>query len=169
MVDVEKDLIVKPFKIVQIMRKIERIFVHCTASSQKASVQSILAEFRRKGWRVPGYHWLIDKDGKMTQLVDESIVANGVKGYNSTSIHVAYIGGIDKQHPQGIDTRTPDQKAALEILLTQIHLRYPNAKIMGHRDISPDKNGNGKVDSWERIKNCPCFDAIPEYAHIQND
>lgn len=151
------------------MRKIERIFVHCTASNQKASVASILAEFRRKGWRVPGYHWLIDANGKMTQLVDEGIVANGVKGYNSTAIHVAYIGGIDKQHPNGIDTRTPDQKAALEILLTQLHLRYPNAKIMGHRDISPDTNHNGKVDSWERIKNCPCFDAIPEYAHIQND
>jgi len=118
---------------------------------------------------VPGYHWLIDANGKITQLVDEGIVANGVKGYNSTAIHVAYIGGIDKQHPNGIDTRTPDQKAALEILLTQLHLRYPNAKIMGHRDISPDTNHNGKVDSWERIKNCPCFDAIPEYAHIQND
>ena len=151
------------------MRKIERIFVHCTASSQKATVQSILAEFRRKKWRVPGYHWLIDANGKMTQLVDESIVANGVKGYNPTSVHVAYIGGIDKQHPQGIDTRTPDQKAALEILLTQLHQRYPNAEILGHRDISPDKNGNGKVDPFERIKNCPCFDAKIEYAHIQND
>lgn len=151
------------------MRKIERIFVHCTASSQKATVQSILAEFRRKKWRVPGYHWLIDKDGKKTQLVDENIVANGVKGYNSTSVHVAYIGGIDKQHPNGIDTRTKDQKAALEILLTQLHQRYPNAEILGHRDISPDTNHNGKVDSWERIKECPCFDAKKEYAHIQND
>ncbi len=151
------------------MRKIERIFVHCTASSQKATVQSILAEFRKKKWRVPGYHWLIDKDGKITQLVDENIVANGVKGYNSTSVHVAYIGGIDKQHPNGIDTRTKDQKAALEILLTQLHQRYPNAEILGHRDISPDTNHNGKVDSWERIKECPCFDAKIEYAHIQND
>ena len=151
------------------MRKIERIFVHCTASSQKATVQSILAEFRRKKWRVPVYHWLIDKDGKITQLVDENIVANGVKGYNSTSVHVAYIGGIDKQHPNGIDTRTKDQKAALEILLTQLHQRYPNAEILGHRDISPDTNHNGKVDSWERIKECPCFDAKIEYAHIQND
>lgn len=151
------------------MRKIERIFVHCTASSQKATVQSILAEFRRKKWRVPGYHWLIDKDGKITQLVDENIVANGVKGYNSTSVHVAYIGGVDKQHPNGIDTRTKDQKAALEILLTQLHQRYPNAEILGHRDISPDTNHNGKVDSWERIKECPCFDAKIEYAHIQND
>ena len=151
------------------MRKIERIFVHCTASSQKATVQSILAEFRKKKWRVPGYHWLIDKDGKITQLVDENIVANGVKGYNSTSVHVAYIGGIDKQHPNGIDTRTKDQKAALEILLTQLHQRYPNAEILGHRDISQDTIHNGKVDSWERIKECPCFDAKIEYAHIQND
>ena len=41
--------------------------------------------------------------------------------------------------------------------------RYPDAEILGHRDISPDANGNGIVDSWERIKECPCFDAKVEY------
>ena len=37
---------------------------------------------------------------------------------------------------------------------------------MGHRDISPDLNHNGVVDPWERIKECPCFDAMTEYMDI---
>lgn len=149
------------------MRTIKRIFVHCTASSVNASVQAILAEFTRKGWRYPGYHWLIDKEGEKTQILHEDYVSNGVKGYNSNSINIAWIGGIDKQHPNGIDNRTEAQKKALRELLIELHKRYPNARIMGHRDISPDKNGNGKVDPWERIKACPCFDAMIEYADIQ--
>ena len=38
--------------------------------------------------------------------------------------------------------------------------------IKGHRDVSPDKNKNGIIESWERIKECPSFDAIPEYKNL---
>lgn len=144
------------------MRKIERIFVHCTASNQNATVNDIKAEFKRKGWKNPGYHYLIDKDGVIHQLLDDSKVSNGVKGYNSTSINVAYIGGIHSSG-KGVDNRTEQQKKSLRSLLKVLHSRYPDAQIMGHRDISPDTNGNGIVDPWERIKECPCFNAMDEY------
>lgn len=48
------------------MRKIERIFVHCTASSQKWGVKELLAEFKAKGWINPGYHKVITEDGEET-------------------------------------------------------------------------------------------------------
>ena len=44
-----------------------------------------------------------------------------------------------------------------------IHQRYPDAKVVGHRDLSPDTNYNGIVDPWERIKECPCFEVIEEF------
>lgn len=96
------------------MRKIERIFVHCTASNQNATVNDIKAEFKRKGWKNPGYHYLVDKEGIITQLLDDSKVSNGVKGYNSTSINVAYIGGIDSSG-KGVDNRTEQQKNRSEV------------------------------------------------------
>ena len=148
------------------MRTIKRIFVHCTASNQNATVNDILAEFKRKGWKAPGYHYLIDKNGAVTNIYPEEKVSNGVYGYNSTAINVAYIGGIDKAHPDGIDNRTEAQKASLIKLLKKLRARYPSAQILGHRDISEYKNKNGKIDPWERIKACPCFDAIPEYSFI---
>jgi N-acetyl-anhydromuramyl-L-alanine amidase AmpD len=149
------------------MRDIARIFVHCTASWQHSTtVESLKAEFKRKGWAYPGYHWVVFPDGKVVKLLDESKVANGVKGYNPNSIHVAWVGGIDKENPEGIDNRTPEQKLALFDLLVKIKLRYKDAMILGHRDISPDLNHNGVVDAWERIKDCPCFDAMVEYMDI---
>ncbi len=147
------------------MRKIERIFVHCTAGSQKQTVDDLRAEFKAKKWRNPGYHYVVHADGKVSQLLGEQFVSNGVKGYNSTSINVAYIGGIDSRG-KAVDNRTDEQKASLVKLLKELKGRYPKAEIMGHRDISADTNGNGIVDPWERIKECPCFDAINEYKNI---
>lgn len=147
------------------MRKIERIFVHCTASKQTATVEDIKREFKAKGWKNPGYHYLVDANGKTHNLLPEEQVSNGVQGYNQTSINVAYIGGIDEVG-KGVDNRTEEQKKALTDILTKLKKKYPGAEIMGHRDISPDKNGNGIVDPWERIKECPCFDAKTEYKNL---
>ena len=147
------------------MRDIKRIFIHCTAGSQKQTVTDLLAEFKRKGWRNPGYHVVITPDGECNQLLDYDKVSNGVKAYNSTAINVAYVGGIDN-NGKSVDNRTAEQKKSLIDLLKVLRKRYPEAQILGHRDISSDTNHNGKVDTWERIKDCPCFDAIPEYKDI---
>lgn len=162
------------------MRTITRIFVHCTASWQESTtVESLKEEFRRKGWENPGYHWVVFPDGKVVSLLAECYIANGVKGYNSKSVHVAWVGGIkhyeyweddglhtDRTRLVSIDNRTSNQKLALFDLLVKIKLRYRDAMIIGHRDISPDLNHNGIIDPWERIKDCPCFDAMDEYMDI---
>ena len=62
------------------------------------------------------------------------------------------------------DTRTPRQKEALHRLVHELLQRYPEAKVVGHRDLSPDTNYNGIVDPWERIKECPCFEVIGEFS-----
>lgn len=147
------------------MRSIKYIAVHCTAGSQKATVRDLEIEFRRKGWKNPGYHYVITEDGKIHQMLDTEKVSNGVKGFNSVTVNVAYTGGIDA-NGQSEDNRTGAQKDSLRKLLKLLKRKYPEAVIQGHRDFSPDKNGNGVVDSWERIKDCPCFNAKTEYKDI---
>ena len=140
------------------MRQIKRIFVHCTAGSQKTTLKQLENEFKAKGWNAPGYHYVVFPDGKVEQMLDESKISNGVKGYNSTSINVAYVGGVDSKL-KPIDNRTEAQKDALITLLSGLRERYPDAHIMGHRDIwgkDPKK--------WQKW--CPCFDAEAEYAEI---
>lgn len=147
------------------MRDINIIFVHCTAGNQRQKITDLLAEFRMKGWKNPGYHYVVDADGVTHQLLSVEKVSNGVRGFNAHSINVAYLGGIDSKG-RPVDNRTEAQKIELRELLQVLHKQFPKAKIMGHRDISPDVNHNGKVDPNERIKECPCFDALTEYADL---
>lgn len=140
------------------MRQIKRIFVHCTAGAQRQTVDDLKAEFRNKGWQHPGYHYVVDVNGGVHQLLALEEVSNGVQGYNATAINVAYIGGIDSQGKPA-DNRTPAQKDALVLLLHQLRQRFPAAQIMGHRDIWGS-------DSRKWKKMCPCFNAMEEYKDI---
>ena len=152
---------------VQTARKITHIFVHCTASAQSMTPKALLDFFyKTKKWSRPGYHYVISADGTISGIWPESKYSNGVRGMNSNSINIAWIGGVDKDHPGGIDNRTQMQKASLRHLLKELRAKYPTARIMGHRDTSPDTNHNGIIDPWERIKACPCFDAMVEYKDI---
>ena len=71
-------------------------------------------------------------------------VSNGVKGWNSKIINIAYIGGIDA-NGKPTDNRTEAQKKSLVSLLKLLRKTYPNAIIRGHRDFSPDLNHDGKI------------------------
>lgn len=68
------------------------------------------------------------------------------------------MGGIDSKG-KACDNRTDLQKTALVNLLANLKLKYPNAHIMGHRDIWGKNPSNWK-------KQCPCFDAEAEYSNI---
>ena len=143
------------------MRDIRRIFVHCTAGNQKQTKNDLLREFKARGWKAPGYHYVVFPDGKVESLLSEDKVSNGVQGYNSTAINIAYVGGVDSKL-KPVDNRTQAQKDALWDLLFYLKQQYPNAHIMGHRDIW------GK-DSRKWKKWCPCFDAEAEYASIDDE
>jgi N-acetylmuramoyl-L-alanine amidase len=150
------------------MRLINNIFIHCTAGY--GDVGAIRRFWRSLGWKHDGYHYFIYRDGTIIRLNALEMVTNGVLGYNGNSVHIAYQGGVDPQdYSKAVDTRTPEQKAALIDVVWQVldelraYQQINDIEILGHRDISPDKNMNGKVDSWERIKECPSFDAKEEY------
>lgn len=122
-------------------------------------------EFKRKGWKNPGYHFVVLLDGRIIQMLEEEKVSNGVKGYNSVSINVAYVGGIDS-NGKAVDNRTDQQKYSMRSLLRILKKKYPDAIIQGHRDFSSDLNGDGRITPNEWIKMCPCFNAKDEYANI---
>lgn len=155
-------------------RRIDYIVVHCTATpeGQDKTVEEIRREHKAQGWSDIGYHYVVYRDGTVHLGRDVDFSGSHVAGYNSYSIGVVYVGGLerDPRKPYGQlkakDTRTEKQKAALLALLMDLRKLYPKAKIVGHRDFSPDKNGNGIVDPWERIKECPSFDAKNEFRKV---
>ena len=86
------------------------------------------------------------------------------KSYNLHSIGICYIGGLDKDGKNPKDTRTDEQKKALRKLVDYLMRRYPNIKeVIGHRDTSPDIDGDEEVEPNEWIKDCPCFEVKEEF------
>ena len=75
-------------------------------------------------------------------------------------------GRKGRKRKKEVETRTEAQKQTLIDLLTILRGEYPDAIIQGHRDFSPDVNGDGIITPDEFIKDCPCFDAKKEYAKI---
>lgn len=150
------------------MRKIDLIVVHCSATPEgKAyTVEDIDRWHRARGFKKIGYHYIVYLDGTIHTGRPENEIGAHVKGYNSNSIGVCYIGGLTADGKAAKDTRTPKQKEALNKLLRTLAQKYSHAKIVGHRDLSPDINHDGKIEKWEWLKECPSFDAKTEYARL---
>lgn len=136
-------------------RTIKYIVVHCTATPQTTTVESVLRYWQQeKGWKYPGYHYIIKPNGQVVTLLSETAVANGVQGFNKECIHISYIGGVNaKGEPN--DNRTAHQKNALHVSLKILKQKYPAAIIQGHRDFPGV------------TKACPSFFARQEYADIK--
>lgn len=149
------------------MRKINYIVLHCSASKpgQKLTVSDIDKMHRARGWKKIGYHYVIYPDGSLHQGRELSEAGAHVAGHNADSIGICYVGGLDAQGKPA-DTRTEEQRATLYYLLQRLKEQFPQAEILGHRDFSPDLNGNGRIEPWEYMKACPCFDARAEYENL---
>jgi len=133
------------------MRKIKHIVIHCadTPKGMDIGVKEIREwHTKERGWSDIGYHYVIKLDGTIQLGRPLEKIGAHVKGYNSHSIGICYIGG------KGGDTRTDAQKATLESLLYELKDIYPDAEILGHRDFPGV------------TKSCPSFNAKEEYKDI---
>ena len=149
------------------MKDIKYLIIHCSATKEGKSFDRDDMDrwHKRRGFRKIGYHYFIKLDGTIQK--GRSLTEQGahVRGYNNESIGICYCGGLDS-NGKPKDTRTKEQLFAMDILLEALVSKYPDSEIKGHRDFSVDKNGNGKIDKWERMKACPCFDAIEYYDYL---
>lgn len=128
------------------MRNIDKIVIHCSATTPNQDVGA--DEIRKwhvkgKGWDDIGYHYVISRSGEVEKGRDLETPGAHVRGHNTSSIGICLIGGID-------DDGSPDANFTARQYLELYHLvralkyRFPDAKIMGHRDLAN--------------RNCPCFD-----------
>lgn len=137
------------------MRTINEIIVHCSDTPEGRNDKA--ADIRRwhvngNGWSDIGYHYVVDLDGTIELGRDVALVGAHATGHNANSIGVCYVGGRDSQTGCGKDTRTDAQKVSLMVLLKYLRARFPEARIIGHCDVSK--------------KRCPCFDAKNEYKDL---
>jgi N-acetylmuramoyl-L-alanine amidase len=142
-------------------RRINSIIVHCSATPEGRdyTVEQIKKDHKEQGWSDIGYHYVIYRDGSIHEGRNVDIIGAHCEGYNSNSIGVCYIGGLENKPNveykklKAKDTRTEAQKRALIELLSKLKKYYPEAKIYGHHD-------------FNKGKDCPSFDAKNEYKNL---
>ena len=141
-------------------REIQFLVIHCTATPAGREVSS--DEIRRwhtspppqgRGWKQVGYTDLFHVNGGIERLVDNNEddqvdtfeITNGVAGRNSVCRHIVYAGGMNPDNTAPRDSRSYMQKEAMKKYVKDFMSKFPQAEVVGHRDLDPNKA-------------CPSFD-----------
>lgn len=142
------------------MRVIKKLVVHCSATPATSDIgrREIDRWHRARGFLRIGYHYVIRRDGSVEEGRPEADPGAHVEGHNKDSIGICMVGGVAADGKKGEDNFTPAQYTSLHAVLRGLHGRYPQAAVMGHRDLSPDRNGDGRITRNEWMKECPSFD-----------
>lgn len=150
------------------MRTITLIVIHCSATmaNRRYTFRQCRMDHKKRGYIDIGYHYYITRDGQVHEGRPLWQEGAHCRRHNKHSIGICYEGGLSILG-RPADTRTDAQRRSLRSLLEDLHSRYPSAIILGHRDLSPDIDGNGKIEPREWVKYCPCFDAVLEYEDLQ--
>jgi len=135
------------------------LVVHCSATrpTQDIGVRDITQWHIQRGFDTVGYHYVIRRNGEVERGRPENAVGAHVRGQNVNSIGICLAGGVDNAGKPA-NNFTAAQFVALHQLLDELRKRYPEARVLGHRDLSPDRNGDGVISPNEFIKACPSFD-----------
>jgi N-acetylmuramoyl-L-alanine amidase len=147
------------------MLPIKFLTIHCSAmpEGRNATVDEMNAIAQQK-FKQRSYHWLVLLDGTKVRNIPDNQRGAHVGGHNTGNIGICYIGGLRRVGGKlvGADTRTEGQKQALRELVAEYKKLYPGIKVRGHRDWSPDLDGDGKIEKHEWLKDCPCFDVATQ-------
>jgi N-acetylmuramoyl-L-alanine amidase len=123
------------------------IVIHCSATpaSMDIGAKEIDRWHRAKGWFKIGYHFVIRRDGTIEHGRELNEIGAHAYGVNDRSIGICVVGGVAKDGKTTEENYTASQWVTLEKLVTELEEQFPQAKTVGHRDVTPGRD-------------CPCFD-----------
>lgn len=159
------------------MRPISIAVIHCSATPNgdslfgvspgtpgiRTPVETIDAWHRARGFRRGygdrvrmnpnlesiGYHYVIYTNGVVATGRSPLEIGAHAKGHNVESLGICMIG---------TDRYSRAQWETLAEVCRMLPKFFPDIRILGHRDLSPDADGDGTVEPAEWLKTCPGFD-----------
>lgn len=149
-------------------RKLETRYIiwHCSAtppSKEGIGAADIDRWHKQRGWKGIGYHFVIKRNGKIEVGEHPYNIGAHTLGVNGESVGVCLVGGVD----EGGDPEsnfTDEQIESAFALADVLERMFQTAEHKGHRDFSPDLDGDGEVEKWEWMKACPVFDVQKTFA-----
>lgn len=142
--------------------RVKWIVIHYSATpvERVTTIADIDAMHRARGFNEIGYHIYIRRSGLVEHGRDLSQAGRfetgaHSKGENSQSVGICYQGGVTLAEPDtGFDSRTAAQVSAMIREIRALLVRFPNAKVVGHRDMPG------------AATQCPGFDVIEWWATV---
>ncbi|MEA2561097.1 MAG: hypothetical protein QOH06_2601 [Acidobacteriota bacterium] len=131
-------------------RPIRRVVIHVIAvpsTSRRSGVAAVIAGWQNAG-RQASSHYLVDRDGTVTQMVREANVAFHTPGNNEDSIGIEHADVCNDPAP--LTTRLYERSAELVRDLAARHrIVIGNATVAGHHDVNPNHGDPGPYWDWE--------------------
>jgi hypothetical protein len=136
---------------------VDTIFVHCAATRADwyagRSLADKVAEITRwhldRKFKTIGYHYVIDRDGKVAKGRPDNVVGQHVAGHNTGSIGICLIGGHGSNENDPFEKNyTPEQADALRDLIEDIKTRTPIKAVRGHNEVAAKACPGFNVKRW---------------------
>ena len=137
----------------QHLDEIHSIIIHCSATRDGVWVDATEIDqwHRDRGWSMIGYHRVIRLDGSVEQGRPYTRRGAHVSGNNQNTIGICMIGGLDS-NDKPKNTFTDEQFNTLMTEIINIRTFCNISQVKGHRDYSPDLNGDGLITPDEWVK-----------------
>lgn len=129
------------------------LVIHCAATPPLMDIgaKEIDRMHRERGFFQIGYHFVIRRNGVIENGRDETTPGAHARGHNHDSLGICLVGGVKQGDVKTAENNfTKEQFASLVTKLKELKVRYPNAVILGHRELEKRFH--------EQLKDCPSFD-----------
>lgn len=133
--------------------KVKYIVIHCADTPPHMDIGAVEIDVwhRKRGFNEIGYHRVIRRNGQIEHGRPLSVPGAHVRGYNGCSVGICMVGGRKADSKEAENNFTPEQFATLRVLVREFKRQFPNAEVIGHRDLD-----SGKA--------CPSFDVRDYFA-----
>lgn len=108
--------------------KIDMIVLH-HAAAKHCSVYQVNQWHLSNGWSMIGYHYFINKEGKIFRGRPDDVIGSHAKGYNATSLGICFEGDFSAELPTQAQI-----DAGLE-LVEYLKKIYNIKNVKGHKDL----------------------------------
>ena len=125
----------------RIIMIIDKIIIHCsdTPNGRDNNAEDIHRYHLEKGWSGIGYNHVIRIDGSIENGRPHYWIGSHARGHNATSLGICLIG---------TDSFSNHQWYALEKLILELKQQYPDAKVIGHNEVSSKTCPGFNVQDW---------------------
>ncbi len=125
------------------------IVVHSTNTKSNVNVNIRMVDewHRKKGLLKIGYHFFVKRSGKIEVGRNPNEIGAHTKDHDADSVSICLAGGLNTRGVVSFDYSLKQLESLFILIKTLKHI-HPNAKVVGHKDLSETDCPSFDVGEW---------------------